>query len=103
MKTEHLMMVRVYLTEHEHRAQALLEHLRKAGVRGATLMRGIAGFGVHGKMHRADWTDLIGDLPLVLEFMDTPAQVDKVLPGLLSQTEPHHVVRFPVEVMLPDA
>jgi hypothetical protein len=102
MKTENLMMVRVYLTEHEHRARELLEYLRDSGIRGATLLRGVSGFGQSGKWHQADWADLVGDLPLILEFADSPARVDAVLPGLLAQTKPRHVLRFPLEALLPD-
>jgi len=102
MKTENLMMVRIYLTESEHRARQLLELLRDAGVRGATLLRGVSGFGQSGKLHTADWADLIGDLPLILEFADTEDKVNQVLPPLLQQTKPRHVLRFPVEVILSD-
>jgi len=102
VKTETLMMVRVYLTESEHRARELLQILKSAGIRGATLLRGVSGFGQSGKWHQADWADLVGDLPLILEFADSPAQIDSVLPRLLLETKPRHVMRFPVETLMPD-
>lgn len=101
-RTERLTMVRVYLTESEHSAQSLLEYLREQGVRGATLLRGIAGFGRTGVMHRADWLAIAGDLPLILEFMDSAEKVEAVLPELLRHTEPGHVLRWPVEVLASD-
>lgn len=102
VKTETLTLVRVYLTESEHRARELLQLLKTSGIRGATLLRGVSGFGQSGKWHQADWADVIGDLPLILEFADTPAQVDAVLPRLLQQAKPRHVMRSTVEVLLPD-
>ena len=64
---------------------------------GATLLRGISGFGQSGRLHQADWTDVVGDLPLVLEFVDTPEKVNAVLPSLLEQTDPNHVLTWPVQ------
>ena len=75
MKTETLTMVRIYLTESEHHAHKLLEFLRSSGVRGATLIRGVSGFGQSGRWHEVGWADLIGDLPLILEFAEAPDKV----------------------------
>lgn len=97
MKTKSCVMVRIYLTESEHRAQKLLDYLHEFRVRGATLFRGISGFGASGVMHRADWLAISGDLPLVLEFTDTAEVVDTVLPRLLESVEQGHVVKWPVE------
>lgn len=91
MIEQELMMVRVYLTESEHNAHLMLDYLQKSGVMGASLLRGISGFGASGTMHRAEWLDISGDLPLLLEFADEPAKVKSVLPGLLEMTEPGHV------------
>lgn len=102
MRAEALIMIRVYLTESEHRARELLRYLHDARVRGATLMRGVSGFGQSGRWHEASWSDVVGDLPLILEFADEAARVDAVLPELLRQTKPRHVLRFAVEAMLPD-
>ena len=102
MKSETLSFVRVYLTESEHRARELLQFLKSSGIRGATLLRGVTGFGQSGKWHQADWADLIGDLPLILEFADAPEKVDAVLPQLLRQTKPRHVMRSSVEALSPD-
>lgn len=92
MNQRELMMVRVYLTESEHKAHDLLKYLKDAGILGATLMRGISGYGASGTLHRADWLDISGNLPLLLEFSDKADKVEAVLPGLLEQTEPGHVL-----------
>lgn len=66
-------IVRVYCTEHEPGLEPILRILHdECAVRGATGFRGIAGFGDSGHIHEARWTDLSLDLPLVVEFFDSP-------------------------------
>jgi len=73
MSETEVTMVRVYLTEREADLRRLLEDLHSHHkVRGATVFRGIAGFGESGVMHSSSLLDLSLDLPLVLEFFDLP-------------------------------
>ncbi|MFN8485102.1 MAG: DUF190 domain-containing protein [Anaerolineae bacterium] len=58
---------------------ALLDALREAGVAGATLTRGLAGFGAHGRIHSARLADISADLPMVVEVIDTPQRIAAVL------------------------
>jgi len=58
---------------------ALLETLRVQGMAGATVTRGLAGFGAHSVVHTASILVLSLDLPLVIQVIDTPEKVDKVL------------------------
>ncbi|HLX10897.1 MAG TPA: DUF190 domain-containing protein [Thermoanaerobaculia bacterium] len=55
---------------------ALLETLRKDGFAGATVMRGVAGFGAHSRIHSTAILRLSEDLPLVLVLVDTAERVD---------------------------
>lgn len=98
MSNQKLTMVRIYLTESEHHARKLLDTLHDAGIRGATLLRGISGFGGSGRLHEVGFADLVGDLPLILEFVDTMDKVDAVLPILREMSKPGHVLRWPVEL-----
>jgi CBS domain-containing protein len=66
----------------EPRYQALLEYLRKEGAAGATVVRGVAGFGVNSKIHTAAILRLSLDLPMVLTWIDAPGRVERLLPGL---------------------
>src|SRR5579885_3682613 len=50
---------------------AILEHLRAAGLAGATVTRGIAGFGAHSKIKTARLLELSVDLPIVITADDT--------------------------------
>jgi len=61
---------------------ALLERLRKDGFAGATLLRGVGGFGAKSVLHTTHLLRLSEDLPMVLEVVDTKAQVERLLPIL---------------------
>jgi CBS-domain-containing membrane protein len=58
---------------------ALLEKLRAEGCAGATAFRGIAGFGANRRIHSASLLDISADLPIVVEWIDAPERVERVL------------------------
>lgn len=58
---------------------ALLETLRAQGMAGATVTRGLAGFGAHSVVHTANILVLSMDLPLIIQAIDTPEKIDAVL------------------------
>jgi PII-like signaling protein len=62
---------------------AILEYLRREGAAGATVTRGVAGFGVHSRIHTASILDLSADLPMVVTWIDTSAEVERLLPNVL--------------------
>ena len=62
--------------------QALVEALRAAGMAGATVLRGIEGFGRSSTMHTAHILRLSEDLPIVVECVDTAERIEAVLPTL---------------------
>jgi CBS domain-containing protein len=64
------------------RYQVLLEYLRSEGAAGATVTRGIAGFGRSSLMHTSAILRLSEDLPLVLTWIDAPERVERLLPRL---------------------
>ncbi len=79
--------VQVFLGEseqegHRPRYQALLEYLRREGAAGATVTRGIAGFGANSKIKTSTILRLSLDLPVVLTWIDAPERVERLLPGL---------------------
>ena len=57
----------------------LLETLKKEGLAGATVFRGVAGFGAHSRIHTAAILDLSTDLPIVIEVIDTPEKIQHAL------------------------
>ena len=58
---------------------ALLETLRTQGMAGATVTRGLAGFGAHSVVHTANILALSMDLPLIIQAIDTPEKIEAVL------------------------
>lgn len=60
--------------------EALVELFRKEGFAGATVLRGIAGFGAHSMYHTDRLLRLSSDLPIVLEVVDSRERFDAVLP-----------------------
>lgn len=62
--------------------QAIVERVRAEGLAGATVIRGIEGFGKASRIHTARILRLSADLPIVVEIVDTDEQIDRVLPVL---------------------
>lgn len=61
---------------------AILEMLRKEGYAGATVLRGVAGFGHASLLHTASILRLSEDLPLVIDVVDLPERIESLLPTL---------------------
>ena len=81
--------------------QAIVERVRKEGLAGATVTRGIEGFGAKSHLHTSRILRLSEDLPIVVEIVDTAERVDGLLPVLdemvadgLVTIEPVHVVSY---------
>ena len=80
---------------------ALLELFRAKGLAGATVLRGIAGFGPDSIIHKAGILRLSADLPIVIEVVDEEARLEAVLPevdrmmtGGLITMEKVRVIRY---------
>lgn len=58
---------------------ALLETLRAHDIAGATMFRGVAGFGAHSRIHTTAIEVLSLDLPVVIETIDAPEKISAVL------------------------
>lgn len=82
-----MVLARVFIGEAdmwEHRPlyHALVERLRREGFAGATVLRGILGFGARSVLHTSHILDLSGDLPLVVEVVDTDERIQSLIPIL---------------------
>ncbi|HEX5469681.1 MAG TPA: DUF190 domain-containing protein [Gaiellaceae bacterium] len=62
--------------------QAIVERVREEGLAGATVVRGIEGFGADSRLHTSRILRLSEDLPVVIEIVDTEEQIARVLPLL---------------------
>lgn len=62
--------------------EAIVEDARRRGLAGATVLRGILGFGANSRIHTAKIFRLSEDLPLVIEIVDSPEKIAEFLPDL---------------------
>ena len=62
--------------------EALLETLRAKGFAGATVLRGVAGFGASSRVHTDKILRLSLDLPLIVEVIETEEAITSLLPDL---------------------
>jgi uncharacterized protein len=62
--------------------EALLERFRAKGLAGATVLRGVAGFGASSKVHTDKILRLSLDLPIIIEVVETEEAIQAILPDL---------------------
>jgi PII-like signaling protein len=79
--------VAIYVGEDQHYHghtvyAAILDFLFYRGVSGATITRGMAGFGADHHLHTTKLVDLAVNLPVKIEFIETPERVEELLPKL---------------------
>lgn len=62
--------------------EAILRTLRERGFAGATVVRGIAGFGASARVHTEKILRLSSDLPVIVEVVEKESRIQEVLPEL---------------------
>lgn len=62
--------------------QAVMETLRQEGVAGATVLRGVEGFGKSSLLHTANLLRMSADLPILIECVDTAERIEEMMPIL---------------------
>ncbi len=80
-------LIRIYIGETDQwhgqpLYNAIVERARKEGLAGATVTRGIEGFGAHSRIHTASILRMSEDLPLKIEIVDIAERIDRFLPLL---------------------
>jgi len=78
-------LLRIFVGEQEaHQGkplyQWLVEEARNKGLAGATVLRGMEGYGAHSRLHTAKVLRLSIDLPVVIEIVDTEEKIEAFLP-----------------------
>jgi PII-like signaling protein len=81
------LLVRIYIGESDHHGgrplyEAIVQLLRQRGLAGATVLRGIEGFGRNARLHTTRILRLSEDLPILIEVVDEEAKIRAVLPEL---------------------
>lgn len=80
-------LMRIFIGERDHVGHqplhtAILNMLRKEQIAGATVVRGMAGFGAKSHLHSTHLLALSQDLPIIIECVDTQANIDRVMPQI---------------------
>ncbi len=80
-------LMRIFIGESDrYRSVALYEAIvvkaRELNMAGATVLRGIMGFGAASRIHTAKILRLSEDLPIVIEIVDTEEKIQAILPFL---------------------
>jgi PII-like signaling protein len=99
-------LLRIFIGEADHwhgkpLYEAIVERVNSEGLAGATVLRGIEGFGASTRIHTSRILRLAEDLPVVIEIVDTEDRIDRVLPMLdemvgegMITVEPVHIIAY---------
>lgn len=79
------LLMRIFIGEQDRHGdeplhQWLVSEAHRQGLSGATVLRGLEGYGAHGRLHTARVLRLSTDLPLVVEVVDTVDRIEAFLP-----------------------
>ena len=82
-----MVLLRIFIGEsdkfgHLPLHEALVELFRSEGCAGATVLRGVAGFGAHSTYHTDRLLRLASDLPLIVEVVESREKLDTLLPQI---------------------
>lgn len=80
-------MIRIFIGESDKlNGKPLYEQIvlkaRELNLAGATVLRGILGFGADSRLHSAKLLELSEDLPIVIEIVDTEEKINQLMPFL---------------------
>ncbi|MQA88399.1 MAG: DUF190 domain-containing protein [Streptosporangiales bacterium] len=98
-------LLRIFIGESDQWHRKPLYHeivqlARREGMAGATVLRGIEGFGAHSLIHTTRILSLSEDLPLVIEIVDSADKVAAFLERVDEMIDEGMVTVEPVEVRL---
>lgn len=82
---EQAVLLRIFIGESDkHKGRPLYEQIvlkaRELNLAGATVLRGIMGFGADSRMHSAKLLELSQDMPIAVEIVDTQENIDRLMP-----------------------
>ena len=80
---------------------SILDFLFHSGIAGATVVKGVAGFGSRHRMHSAHILEISDHLPIKVEFIETREKVDAVLPELEKRAASGIIELQEVSVIVP--
>jgi len=97
-------LMRVFLGEadrwHEERLyDAIIKRLRMMEIAGATVYRGIDGYGAKGHAHKQSFLHLSRDLPVMISVIDTPEKIAQATAAVEEMLEDGLIVLSDVEMV----
>ena len=97
-------LLRIFVGEsdrHGHHPlyESIVLQAREHGMAGATVLRGVMGFGKHSVLHTAKILRLSEDLPMVIEIVDSREKVEDFLPQLDAMITDGLVTLEPIKVL----
>jgi uncharacterized protein len=97
-------LLRIFIGESDHwdgrpAHEAIVLRAKEAGLAGATVLRGVIGFGAHSRLHTYKILRLSEDLPIVIEIVDAQAKIDAFLPQIDEIVQEGMITMEPVRVI----
>ena len=80
--------------------ESIVQRARELGMAGATVFRGIEGFGKTSVVHKARLLELSSDLPVVIEIVDREDRINSLLPHLDKMLSGGLATLEPVRVLI---
>ncbi len=94
--SKEITVARVYTLEGHDQFNQVLDILRdEENILGATVIRGIAGFGATKEIHTSTLLNLSLELPLIVEFYDETDKVLRAIETLKQRLELKHIISWP--------
>ncbi|KTD17330.1 DUF190 domain-containing protein [Legionella jordanis] len=87
-------VVRIYLSEDSQLINEIYNILHQEMIGGATVFRGVKGYGHSGKNRQASILDVHFDLPMIIEFFDEELKIDKVIESLKTKVEAGRILHW---------
>ncbi len=101
---EEAILLRIFIGETDrHNGRLLYEQIvkeaRKLNMAGATVFRGIMGFGANSRIHTSKMLRLSEDVPMVIEIIDKKERIDQLLPFLEEAVQEGLITIEPIKVV----
>jgi PII-like signaling protein len=98
-------LLRIFVGESDHWQgkplyEAIILKAREMGLAGATMLKGLMGFGANSRIHTAKILRLSEDLPIVIEIIDSPEKIEALLPAIDEMVQEGLVTLESVKVIL---
>lgn len=97
-------LLRIFIEENDQWCgkplyQAIVEHAKEQGLAGATVLKGVDGFGANSRLHYANLMSTTTDHPIIVEIVDSIEYIDKILPKLEHMVKKGLICILPVQVI----